>query len=51
MTQNTSLVEEDLLSTLNKVLADSLCPLYVIKADKEFREVFGVEQNVEGIIS
>ncbi len=35
------------ISSINKVLSESLCPLYVVKNDKEFRNYFKIDENLD----
>ena len=35
------------ISSINKVLSESLCPLYVVKNDKSFRDFFKIDENLD----
>ena len=38
---------EAAISSINKVLSESLCPLYVVKNDKKFRNYFKIDENLD----
>jgi hypothetical protein len=38
---------EAVISSINKVLSESLCPLYVVKNDKKFRTYFKIDDNLD----
>jgi arginyl-tRNA synthetase len=38
---------EAFISSINKVLSESLCPLYVVKNDKKFRNYFKIDENLD----
>ena len=33
-------IKEELLTLVNKTLVEALCPLYVVKKDRQFRDFF-----------
>ena len=40
-----------MISLINKVLSESLCPLYVVKNDKGFRSFFKIDENLDAPIT
>lgn len=39
--------EDEFVTSFNKVLAECLCPLYVVRKDKDFRDFFQIDEHLD----